>query len=50
VQNAFESFNSRLRDECLNEHIFLSLAEALITVEARALTTTIAVRIRVSAR
>ena len=29
VQNAFiESFNSRLRDECLNEHAFQSLAEA----------------------
>ena len=29
VQNAFiESFNRRLRDECLNEHVFLSLAEA----------------------
>jgi putative transposase len=29
VQNAFiESFNSRLRDECLNEHAFLSMAEA----------------------
>ncbi len=29
VQNAFiESFNSKLRDECLNEHAFLSLAEA----------------------
>jgi transposase InsO family protein len=29
VQNAFiESFNSKLRDECLNEHVFLSLAEA----------------------
>ena len=29
VQNAFiESFNSRLRDECLNEHAFLNLAEA----------------------
>src|ERR1700693_4629797 len=28
VQNAFiESFNSQLRDECLNEHAFLSLAE-----------------------
>jgi putative transposase len=25
VQNAFiESFNSRLRDECLNEHVFLT--------------------------
>src|ERR1700752_5076342 len=29
VQNSFiESFNSMLRDECLNEHAFLSLAEA----------------------
>src|SRR5271157_1266635 len=29
VQNAYiESFNSRLRDECLNEHAFLNLAEA----------------------
>jgi putative transposase len=29
VQNAFiESFNSKLRDECLNEHVFTSLAEA----------------------
>ena len=29
VQNAFiESFNSRLPDECLNEHVFLTLAEA----------------------
>ena len=29
VQNAFsESFNSRLPDECLNQHAFLSLAEA----------------------
>jgi transposase InsO family protein len=28
VQNAFiESFNSRLRDECLNEHVFVSLSE-----------------------
>jgi hypothetical protein len=35
VQNAFvESFNSRLRDECLNEHIFLSLTEARATFEA----------------
>jgi putative transposase len=30
VQNAFvESFNSKLRDECLNEHVFLTFAEAL---------------------
>lgn len=29
VQNAFiESFNSRFRDQCLNEHAFLNLAEA----------------------
>lgn len=29
IQNAFaESFNGRLRDECLNEHAFSSLAEA----------------------
>ena len=35
VQNAFvESFNSRLRDECLNEHIFLSMAEARANIEA----------------
>ena len=35
VQNAFiESFNSRLRDECLNEHVFLSLTEARQTIEA----------------
>lgn len=35
VQNAFiESFNSRLRDECLNEHWFLSLRDAQRIVEA----------------
>ena len=35
VQNAFvESFNSKLRDECLNEHVFISLAEARHTIEA----------------
>lgn len=35
VQNAWmESFNSRLRDECLNEHWFLSLADARRIVEA----------------
>ena len=35
VQNAFiESFNSRLRDECLNEHVFLTLAEARRTIAA----------------
>ena len=35
MQNAsIESFNSRLRDECLNEHVFLTLAEARQTIEA----------------
>ncbi len=35
VQNAFvESFNSKLRDECINEHVFLTLAEARETIEA----------------
>jgi putative transposase len=35
VQNAFiESFNSRLRDECLNEHLFGSLAQAREIIEA----------------
>ena len=34
VQNAFiESFNGRLRDECLNEHWFLSLPDARRIVE-----------------
>ena len=34
MQNAFvESFNGRLRDECLNEHIFGNLAEARKTIE-----------------
>jgi putative transposase len=35
AQNAFiESFNSRLRDECLNEHLFDSLPEARQIIEA----------------
>ena len=35
TQNAFiESFNGRFRDECLNEHVFLTLAEARETIEA----------------
>jgi putative transposase len=34
-QNAFvESFNGRLRDECANEHVFGSLAEARRLIEA----------------
>ena len=35
MQNAFiESFNGRLRDECLNEHLFANLAEARGIIEA----------------
>lgn len=35
VQNAhIESFNGRFRDECLNEHWFVSLADARRTIEA----------------
>ncbi len=35
VQNAFvESFNGKFRDECLNEHWFISLADARRTIEA----------------
>jgi putative transposase len=34
VQNAFiESFNSKLRDECLNEHVFTSLVQAREIIE-----------------
>lgn len=34
-QNAYiESFNGRLRDECLNEHWFTSLAHAKAVIEA----------------
>ena len=34
-QNAFiESFNGKLRDECLNEHWFVSLADAESAIEA----------------
>jgi len=35
VENAFiESFNGRLRDECLNVHQFASLTEAQTIIEA----------------
>jgi transposase InsO family protein len=35
MQNGFvESFNGRMRDECLNEHVFTTLAEARRIVEA----------------
>jgi putative transposase len=34
IQNAFiESFNSRLREECLNEHVFVSLEDARRKIE-----------------
>jgi putative transposase len=34
VDNAFlEAFNGRLRDECLNQHWFLALADAQRTIE-----------------
>jgi putative transposase len=35
TQNAFiEAFNSKLRDECLNENLFVSLTKAIETIEA----------------
>ena len=35
VQNAFiESFNGKFRDECLNEHWFVTLPEAQVVIEA----------------
>jgi putative transposase len=35
MQNGFvESFNGRLRDECLNEHLFSNLNEARLIIEA----------------
>jgi putative transposase len=34
IQNVFiESFNSRLREECLNEHVFVSLDDARSKIE-----------------
>jgi len=35
IQNAFiESFNGKFRDECLNEHWFLTVLEAQVVIEA----------------
>jgi len=35
TQNAYiESFNGKLRDECLNQEIFYSLKEAQVVIEA----------------
>ncbi len=36
IQNAYiESFNARLREECFNEHVFLSLDDARSKIERR---------------
>lgn len=35
VENAFiESFNGKLRDECLNSHVFVSVVEAQVVLDA----------------
>jgi putative transposase len=35
IENAYvESFNGKFRDECLNEHWFISLADAKAAIEA----------------
>ena len=35
IENAYvESFNGKFRDECLNEHWFVSLADAKAVIEA----------------
>ncbi len=35
IENAYvESFNGKFRDECLNEHWFISLADAKVAIEA----------------
>jgi putative transposase len=35
IENAYvESFNGKFRDECLNEHCFVSLADAQAQIEA----------------
>jgi len=35
VEYAFiESFNSKLRNECLNSHVFASVAEAQVVLDA----------------
>jgi hypothetical protein len=35
VENAFiESFNGKLRDECLNSHVFASVTEAQVVLDA----------------
>ena len=50
TQNAFiESFNGKLRDECLNEQVFLNLTEARAIIERWRHDYTFVRRIRVSA-
>ncbi len=50
IQNAFiESFNSRLREECLNEQVFRSLDDARRRLSSGAMSTIARARIRVSA-
>ena len=35
VENAFiDSFNGKLRDDCLNSHVFASIAEAQVVLDA----------------
>ena len=35
IENVYvESFNGKFRDECLNEHLFVSLADAKTIIEA----------------
>ena len=50
VQNAFiESFNSKLRDECLNEYVFTSLGKRARSSRRGGTTTITCGRTRVSA-
>ena len=44
-----ESFNGKLRDECLNEHVFSSLAQARHIIEAWRIDYNTVRRIRASA-
>jgi len=49
MQNGFvESFNGRLRDECLNEYLFPTLRHARHLIAAGATTTTTTARTRAS--
>ena len=49
MQNGFvESFNGRLRDECLNEHLFTSYRHARHMIAEWRTTTTITARTRAS--